>query len=161
LGNGSLRSVYLHESAVIPEMPRTSKTGGGAPPSLVSGLSGRRTLSKDEISNYVRDREIYANLMTTFVFIRNQFRLLNLMTFFVCLLPLLKSGPRKETKQLSRSMSVVAPCGPNKHYKERYNELDYSRSNTNLLLPPRPHSRRLGEDMSSSLPVSFILPIVA
>jgi hypothetical protein len=57
LGNGSLRSVYLHEAAVIPEMPRTSTTGGGgAPPSLISGLSGRRTLSKDEISNYVRER---------------------------------------------------------------------------------------------------------
>ncbi len=49
--NNSLRSVYLHEPAVIPEMPmpRTNSAGGGA-----SLLSGRRTLSKDEISNYVR-----------------------------------------------------------------------------------------------------------
>jgi len=63
LGNGSLRSVYLHEAAIIPEMPRTNTASpGGAPPSL-SGLSGRRTLSKDEISNYVslyyRSRQLF------------------------------------------------------------------------------------------------------
>lgn len=57
--NGSLRSVYLHEPAVIQEIPRTllansGGVGGGGGASL-SGLSGRRTLSKDEISNYVSE----------------------------------------------------------------------------------------------------------
>lgn len=49
--NGSMRSVYLHEPAVISEMPRTTISLGGGGGASLSGL--RRTLSKDEISNYV------------------------------------------------------------------------------------------------------------
>lgn len=55
MANGSNRSVFLHEPAVIPEMPRTLANGsaGGGGGASISGMSGRRTLSKDEISNYV------------------------------------------------------------------------------------------------------------
>jgi len=46
----------------------------------------------------------------------------------------LQSGSRKETKQLSRSMSMAHPWGP----RFIHNEIDYSRNNN---LPPRPPSR--------------------